>query len=140
MHPQSIPVPSSIAAKEVLDAVVESASGDIRSAINTLQVACLTKAPGLETRGIKRTSNGNAIDKGSKRAIAAISAKESSLVIFHTLGRILYNKRVGDPVDKDNSEEEEEIDTKCQESTDDLPSHWQPLLRRKSRVKPEVSR
>jgi cell cycle checkpoint protein len=62
------------------------------------------------------------------------------LVLFHALGKILYNKRVGDPDDEEDSEPEEEEETKGKrKKTLHLPSHWQSMDRRESRVDVEVS-
>ncbi|KAG8957192.1 Cell cycle checkpoint protein rad17 [Tulasnella sp. 419] len=99
--------------KEVVDMVVDSSNGDIRSAIMALQFACVINLPG------KKGSNPKSKSKAAK--VAAISAKgmqvinyrgvlaleamtrrEQSLALFHLLGKILYNKRYGDPEDKDD--------------------------------------
>lgn len=57
----------------VLADVAASSAGDIRSA--TTSVALLQDAPSTE----------------------ALAARASALVIFHAVGRVLYNKREGDP-------------------------------------------
>lgn len=111
----------------------------MRNAINTLQVVC-TKS---EKRGVKRKANGNVNKEKrvSKRDIAAASGKETSLVLFHALGKILYNKRAGDPNDDGDSEDDDETHTQetAIEAVETLPLHWRCLVRRKSRVDSEVS-
>lgn len=151
-----LPAPTSADAKELIQAIVESAEGDLRSAINTLQLVSLqasSSSSSISTRGTKRLANGRTAKKGTsakldKRKIALLNGKETSLVLFHALGKILYNKRRGDP----NDEDEEEGDDHCvddnqriEESSIEahipvsLPPHMSSLERRKSRVDPEVS-
>jgi cell cycle checkpoint protein len=140
-HPDFIPAPTSVMARDMIAVVIESAEGDLRNAINTLQVICMHSGSGLlEKRGTKRKANGKAESKVSKRAIAAISGKETSLVLFHALGKILYNKRVGDPNDDEDSDDEvNNTQETALEDSESLPEHWQSLVRRKSRVDCEVS-
>lgn len=66
---------------ELLDRVVASANGDIRSAVMALQFACVMPAP-VARRGTG--SGGVALDTG---------VREQSLALFHMLGKVLYNKR-----------------------------------------------
>jgi cell cycle checkpoint protein len=137
-HPDAVPAPSSLTARELISDVVESAEGDLRNAVNTLQVVC-TKS---EKRGVKRKANGKVNKEGrvSKRDIAAASGKETTLVLFHALGKILYNKRAGDPNDEgDSSEDDEYMQEAAPDLVETLPLHWRPLVKRKSRVDCEVS-
>jgi len=131
----------------MMEAVVDSANGDIRSAINTLQVVCINGDSLVQERGVKRKADGKSVKKRtkkmSKKVIAAVSGRESSLVLFHTLGKILYNKRVGDPDEEEESDTEEEKvkmkeEVELQENIP-LPNHWQSFARRKCRVDVEVS-
>ncbi|WFD34198.1 RFC checkpoint protein Rad17 [Malassezia cuniculi] len=59
-----------------LSAIAESAHGDIRGAVNALAVASSKDAP---------------------------QGRELTLALFHALGRILYNKRHGDPDDSNEA-------------------------------------
>ncbi|EIW78507.1 hypothetical protein CONPUDRAFT_167507 [Coniophora puteana RWD-64-598 SS2] len=98
--------------REVLDLIVESANGDIRSAIMALQFACLVELPGSSSsaatggssrKGPNKGGTGNAAAKAagggtSARAVLeAVTRREQSLVLFHLMGKVLYNKRKGDP-------------------------------------------
>jgi len=71
--------------KEVLDVIVESANGDIRSAIMALQFACVVEFPATRKKG-KTVA--------SKIVLEAVTRREQSLVLFHLLGKVLYNKRM----------------------------------------------
>jgi cell cycle checkpoint protein len=71
--------------KEVLDVIVESANGDIRSAIMALQFACIVELPGSKKKGR---------GKGTTMVMEAVTRREQSLQLFHLLGKVLYNKRV----------------------------------------------
>lgn len=73
--------------KEVLDAVVETANGDIRSAIMALQFACAASLPSGKTRK-KRNA------KLTTLMLESITRREQGLVLFHLLGKVLYNKRM----------------------------------------------
>ncbi|KAG6918805.1 hypothetical protein DXG01_011557 [Tephrocybe rancida] len=72
--------------REVLDAIVESANGDIRSAIMALQFACI-----VELSGETRKKKGG--EKGRTVVLESVTRREQSLMLFHLLGRVLYNKR-----------------------------------------------
>src|SRR6266540_2336448 len=71
--------------KEVLDVIIESANGDIRSAIMALQFACVVELPASRKKG-KTVA--------SKIVLEAVTRREQSLVLFHLLGKVLYNKRM----------------------------------------------
>ena len=81
--------------KEALDIIVESANGDIRSAIMALQFACV-----IELSESKKQKNGKGKGKGKGKGpgttlvMEAVSRREQSLVLFHLLGKVLYNKRM----------------------------------------------
>jgi len=70
--------------KEVLDIIVESAHGDIRSAIMALQFACIVELPGQK----KKSQLENTI------VLEAVTRREQSLALFHLLGKVMYNKRM----------------------------------------------
>lgn len=72
--------------KDALALVVDSANGDIRSAVMALQFACASPAAPPTT----------ATAKGRKKAdalVAAVTRREQSLALFHLLGKLFYNKR-----------------------------------------------
>lgn len=71
--------------KEVLDIIVESAHGDIRSAIMALQFACIMELPGQK----KKTNQAR-----STIILEAVTRREQSLALFHLLGKVMYNKRM----------------------------------------------
>ena len=79
----SCSVPSIAPSKEVLDIIVESAHGDIRSAIMALQFACIMELPGQKKKG----------QLGSTIVLEAVTRREQSLALFHLLGKVMYNKR-----------------------------------------------
>ncbi|CEH15783.1 Checkpoint RAD17-RFC complex, RAD17/RAD24 component [Ceraceosorus bombacis] len=98
------------ARKQFADAIAQEAGGDIRTAWNLVQLAGSSDnvLPSLSQRGTKRHSDGSEISTSSpQRAsndresqeyrISAVTGREHSLALFHALGRILYNKRIGDP-------------------------------------------
>ena len=76
-----LPAPS----KQVLDVIVESSSGDIRSAINTLEFACTVELPSKRRRGV---------EAGTTIVLEAVTRREQSLALFHLIGKALYNKRM----------------------------------------------
>ncbi|KAG9029405.1 Cell cycle checkpoint protein rad17 [Tulasnella sp. JGI-2019a] len=86
--------------KEVVDIIVESANGDIRSAIMALQFACIVDLPGSKGAG---RAKGLREGKGVKGILEAITQREQSLLLFHLLGKLLYNKRYGDPEEEEDA-------------------------------------
>ncbi|KAG8903931.1 Cell cycle checkpoint protein rad17 [Tulasnella sp. 403] len=80
--------------KEAVDIIMETSQGDIRSAMMALQFACIVDLP---TKG-----KGKAKGKKSKSVrgvLEAMTRREQSLALFHIIGKLLYNKRYGDPGD-----------------------------------------
>ena len=134
---------SSRLSKDIVEAVVEGANGDIRSAVNTLQIVYQKGDPLPHDRGTKRGADGSAVKSQSKaqarKAVAVVSGRESSLVLFHALGKVLYNKRIGDPEEgaDTHSEDEAHMDDAGGEQ-EPLPPHWLSSARRRSRVDVEV--
>ncbi|KAJ3513531.1 hypothetical protein NLJ89_g2894 [Agrocybe chaxingu] len=110
--------------KEVLDAIIESANGDIRSAIMALQFACI-----VEISGKKK--------KGKTMVVEAITRREQTLALFHLLGKVLYNKRKGDPPNSSATakdlQKERDLDTSLKDLPK-LPPHLIEHERRTSRV------
>jgi len=76
--------------KEVLDMIVDSSNGDIRSAIMALQFACIVEIPGQKSKG------------PNTFVMEAVTRREQSLALFHLLGKVLYNKSKSLRVSKDN--------------------------------------
>ena len=72
-----------VPSKEVIDIVVESANGDIRSAIMALQFACIVHKPTQK----KKKNIGHTV------VLEAVTRREQSLALFHLLGKVFYNKR-----------------------------------------------
>ncbi|KAJ6551690.1 Rad17 cell cycle checkpoint protein-domain-containing protein [Mycena capillaripes] len=77
--------------KEMLDIIIETSNGDIRSAIMALQFSSVLEMPG--SKGRKKNSSGSS----TKQVLEAVTRREQSLHLFHLIGRVLYNKRKGDP-------------------------------------------
>jgi cell cycle checkpoint protein len=71
-------------AKDVLDIIVDSANGDIRSAINALQFSCVASQ-----KGKKRTKG-----REARLVMESVTRREQSLALFHLIGKVLYNKRM----------------------------------------------
>ncbi|KIY50228.1 P-loop containing nucleoside triphosphate hydrolase protein, partial [Fistulina hepatica ATCC 64428] len=80
--------------KEFLDLVAETSSGDIRSAIMTLQFACVVDCPSASGRSRKKTKGSKS---STKVVLEAVTRREQTLALFHLVGKIMYNKRKGDP-------------------------------------------
>lgn len=93
---------------DVLDLVIASCNGDIRSALNCLQfVVQDPKRAGSLVPATKSKSKGKAKKVGKRdaalcvaclartdaRRVRMITARESSLFLFHALGKVLFSKR-----------------------------------------------
>ncbi|KAI6043951.1 Rad17 cell cycle checkpoint protein-domain-containing protein [Pisolithus marmoratus] len=79
--------------KEVLDVIVETSNGDIRSALMALQFACVSPLSGKSKAKNPRNRNSS---KSALAVLEAVTRREQSLVLFHLMGKILYNKRKDD--------------------------------------------
>ena len=83
--------------KEIVDLIIEASNGDIRSAIISLQFACTTSPTAATSvssdKGAKGKSKKNEKVGNSRALLEVISRREQNLVLFHFLGKILYNKR-----------------------------------------------
>lgn len=124
---------------EALDIIINSCHGDIRSAINTLQIIS-TKSSALPGSLDVNTSSNNSRKRKSKalnestrndveNTLNVIARREVSLNLFHSLGKVLYNKRHG--TDENN-------DCNCDKMipTIPLPEHLKHLQRERSHVNP----
>ncbi|KAG5734157.1 Cell cycle checkpoint protein RAD17 [Termitomyces sp. T112] len=116
--------------REVLDAIVESANGDIRSAIMTLQFASIVEMTG-------KTRKKRANDKGKMIVLESVTRREQSLVLFHLLGRVLYNKRKGDSPSSSASARDVQKEKMADAQLKDpqkLPPDFKDHQRRTSRI------
>ncbi|KAH0835838.1 Rad17 cell cycle checkpoint protein-domain-containing protein [Lanmaoa asiatica] len=88
-------------AREVIDIIVESSNGDIRSAIMALQFACVVDLPTASTKSkskvARKNVSGTKTTTSAREVLEAVTRREQSLVLFHLMGKILYNKRKFDP-------------------------------------------
>ncbi|TPX72282.1 hypothetical protein SpCBS45565_g00702 [Spizellomyces sp. 'palustris'] len=83
--------------KESIEVIAKSSGGDIRCAINALQFLTLRISSNSSNaatarkgaRGKNRTSN----VKNSNIQLDYVGSREINLALFHSLGKILYNKR-----------------------------------------------
>ncbi|GAA5895623.1 hypothetical protein JCM8208_005283 [Rhodotorula glutinis] len=77
--------------------------------------------------------------EGVKKLLQFVTARESSLFIFHALGKVLYNKRWGDSPDDDKKDRDRVGIVQEREVASRLPRHlrdeWE---RRQSKVDPDV--
>ncbi|XP_032069377.1 LOW QUALITY PROTEIN: cell cycle checkpoint protein RAD17 [Thamnophis elegans] len=93
--------------KALLELICSGCSGDVRSAINTLQFSSLKERPSDKSLWSQRKKNSVLkCDTSSKikkktlfnnfvedQKIPAIGSKDASIFLFHALGKILYCKR-----------------------------------------------
>ncbi|KAF8529721.1 Rad17-domain-containing protein [Hysterangium stoloniferum] len=111
--------------KETVQIIVESSNGDIRSAIMALEFACVLQVPKVGKNGAARA------------LLEAVTRREQSLALFHLMGKVLYNKRKGDPPNSSATAKErdkiEESDGKLSDPPP-LPSHLVEHARQASRV------
>lgn len=81
----------------VLKRIAET--GDIRSAVSSLEFLCLRGDDGdtwsskVTFTKTKKPKGDSALTKAEEEALRLISNRESSLGIFHSVGKIVYNKR-----------------------------------------------
>jgi cell cycle checkpoint protein len=137
----------------VLDIIVESSNGDIRSSVMALQFASVIE---IGNKGRKRKSG----EKGAAAVLESVTRREQSLVLFHLMGKVLYNKRIysfarystylsmsnlgkGDPPSASASardiQREKAIDAQLKDPPK-LPIYLQKHERRASRIDADVRR
>ncbi|KAH8109931.1 P-loop containing nucleoside triphosphate hydrolase protein [Phellopilus nigrolimitatus] len=123
--------------KEDLSIIVETSNGDIRSAVMALQFACvfdssIQHGKGKSTKG-KRKNAGS----GTRALMEAVTRREQALALFHMMGKILYNKRKGDPPSASASAKdklrEQEADSRLKDPSS-LPLWLAEHKRRTSRI------
>ncbi|GAB1732431.1 hypothetical protein NU195Hw_g9452t1 [Hortaea werneckii] len=85
-------------------------AGDIRSAISSLEFLCLRGDDGdtwssriTFTKG-KKTKTDPPMTKAEEEALKLISNRESTLGIFHAVGKVIYNKRVNPPAGEETAQ------------------------------------
>ncbi|KAJ3849140.1 Rad17 cell cycle checkpoint protein-domain-containing protein [Lentinula lateritia] len=109
---------------QMLDMIVDSANGDIRSAIMALQFACI--------RLNKKTKGAD-----PQVLMESITRREQSLALFHLMGKVFYNKRKGDPPAPSASardiKKDQEIDKRLKDPPK-LPPYLSEHDRKASRV------
>ena len=76
--------------KELLDIIVESSNGDIRSAVMALQFACVHADADPSNARAKGKRGKKTID--SRLVLESVTRREQTLALFHLIGKILYNK------------------------------------------------
>ncbi|GJN94063.1 hypothetical protein Rhopal_007127-T1 [Rhodotorula paludigena] len=158
----SAPDPSTRPSLATLDLLIEHSSGDIRSALMSLQFLTTqgggdATSLGLGAKGSgkgakdrkKRKRGGESSDEDDgggkaggkdrvKKLLQFVTARESSLFIFHALGKVLYNKRWGESADDDKKDLGRPGIVQERES-DKLPRHLRKEWDRKpSKVDPDA--
>ncbi|KAG7092916.1 hypothetical protein E1B28_009221 [Marasmius oreades] len=118
---------------QLLDVVVDSANGDIRSAIMTLQFACIRFGNQQNSKSKSRKNS----KLEAEVLMESITRREQSLVLFHLMGKVLYNKRKGDPpapsATARDIKRDEEVDRGLVDPPS-LPLHSREHERKASRV------
>ncbi|CUS06822.1 unnamed protein product [Tuber aestivum] len=84
-----------------------STSGDIRSAIMGLEFLAVNGELGAFSEkvnfnggvGRKKASGESDLNEVEREILNAVTQRESSLGLFHAVGRVIYNKRYGDDAD-----------------------------------------
>ena len=100
-------------------------AGDIRSAIGSLQFLCLREGDGndwggrVASRANKGANTLSPLTKLEKVSLAMVTQRESNLGLFHSVGKVVYNKRE----DFDDSDAASEPPT---QPPSHLPGHIRP--------------
>ncbi|KAJ3520257.1 hypothetical protein NM688_g9188 [Phlebia brevispora] len=127
--------------KDLLDLIVESSNGDIRSAVMALQFACVH--PDANASDSSRKKNGRKGKRmlNSRAVLEAVTRREQTLALFHLIGKILYNKRKGDAPAPSTSAKDARRDRDNDAKLVDppkLPPHLKQHERKASRVDVEA--
>ncbi len=88
---------------ELLQAIAEDSNGDLRAAVNCLQFVGINSKHFETVAKQKGGRKAQDARKTMRRLMPLVSGRESSLALFHALGKVLYNKRQGDPNDDGGS-------------------------------------
>lgn len=95
--------------KSELQTIAEQSQGDLSSAILSLQFACAGKTIVLGLHGKlrdkkrRRRQQHTPDEQGTMHELLSHMLRDSSLSIFHGLGKLLYNKRCGPSEDIDEN-------------------------------------
>ena len=95
---------SSVQDKTVLNSIATSSNGDIRAAINSLQIASITNGRNGITSAVfqsnsslmsssKSSAKKKSNQKSEKRSLAVIGGRDLNIDLFHAIGKVLYAKR-----------------------------------------------
>ncbi|GAA6015227.1 hypothetical protein JCM10207_003651 [Rhodosporidiobolus poonsookiae] len=155
--------PSTRPSLATLDLLIQHSSGDVRSALMSLQFLAMqggdaTTSLGLggeadkgkgkkKTKKRRRGDSSESEDEGAatdgkervKQLLSFVTARESSLFIFHALGKVLYNKRWGDSAD-DDKKDLNRPGVLQEREYDKLPKHLRKAgwTRKASKVDPDM--
>lgn len=139
-------------ADPIIDVIAIDSPGDIRAATDILQQAyqaflrdSTSFAPLLAaTKRVnrKRINTAKVVRQEASKVLdnLGLVSRDSALVLFHALGKLLYNKRVGDPDDKEEDADDDDDEGHADMDVDNgktplpLPDHYQHLARRTTRV------
>ncbi|CAH7671612.1 Rad17 cell cycle checkpoint protein-domain-containing protein [Phakopsora pachyrhizi] len=112
-----------------IERILMASMGDVRSVLNNLQLVYETSGSdeSVETGGSKQTEKKRKkkADVISLNAISSIGFRDESLIIFHCLGKVLYNKRWGDDLIEDRKDKRDRGS-----SPDRLPDYLKDFERR----------
>ncbi|KAG0145869.1 hypothetical protein CROQUDRAFT_45191, partial [Cronartium quercuum f. sp. fusiforme G11] len=85
-----------------VDDIITASNGDIRVALNNLQFIYNHPPSTRLSRASKfKLTDHETLRQPANKIESLLGARESSLVIFHGLGKVLYNKRWGDDATED---------------------------------------
>ncbi|KAI5116697.1 hypothetical protein M0805_000022 [Coniferiporia weirii] len=83
--------------KDDLNIIIETSNGDIRSAVMALQFSCvLDNSVHYGKSGLAKGKKRN-VGASTRSLMEAVTRREQALALFHLMGKVLYNKRKGDP-------------------------------------------
>jgi cell cycle checkpoint protein len=134
------------------DEVSKHSDGDMRSAINALQMALrmavsgsgdvkledLTAASSSKRQKLSATKsaakNEVTLSAHVARLMSLVTERESSLALWHAIGKVLYNKRAGEENDEAERQMMRELADRMGPDDPPLPSHFAHLKRRLSMV------
>ncbi|PWN17956.1 hypothetical protein BCV69DRAFT_285549 [Microstroma glucosiphilum] len=122
---------------DLIGIIAEVSNGDIRSAVDTLQqvYANFQSDPKrFDVLSKTKSKRGEEDARNAARELLSslgVAGRDSSLDLFHALGKILWNKRAGDPNDDEDTPESDNANTTA---IDALPEHLNYLERRRSKV------
>ncbi|KAG5519649.1 hypothetical protein PMAC_001804 [Pneumocystis sp. 'macacae'] len=119
---------------ELIESVIASSYGDIRSALNTLQFILGTIVEDSDTGLINHTLPSQTNNEKPKLfkdqvlLINSIANREATLDLFHAIGKVVYNKRIGDSL-------EDRLENTLPQNS--LPAHLKIYERRPLKTNPD---